>query len=138
MQADFTGAGWSYPLGVARSGTVALSTGTERLEQAMRIILATYPGERPMRPLFGCRLRDFQFECVTPENATAIATEVTRAMDACETRVEVTGVDVVPVVADLGMYSIEIHYVVLDTNHERNLVVPFYSIPGETLPVGER
>ena len=51
---------------------IALVRGTQELEQAMRLILMTYPGERPMRPQFGSRLRDFVFDGATWENATAI------------------------------------------------------------------
>lgn len=134
MQSDFIGAGWSYPLGAAGNGAVAMSRGVDRLEQAMRIVLSTYPGERAMRPDYGCRLRDFQFDPVSPDVAAAIAAEVTRALNSCEPRVEVDDVEVVPVVEKVGLYYLDIRYVVAQTNHERNLVVPFYSIPGE----GER
>ena len=36
----------------------------------MRIILLTYPGERPMRPEFGSRVRDFVFRSVDEEMTT--------------------------------------------------------------------
>ena len=42
------------------------------LEESMRIILLTYPGERPMRPEFGSRVRDFVFRSVDDEMTTAL------------------------------------------------------------------
>lgn len=134
MHADFIGSGWTYPLGVAGNGAVAISGGVAKLEQAMRIVLATYPGERPMRPRFGSRLRDYQFEAVTADNAAAISAEVRDSLHRCEPRADVIGVEVVPVVEEVGMFHIEISYVVGDETHERNLVVPFYAIPGEEVP----
>jgi len=131
MLADFIGAGWSYPLGVRSNGAITTASGIDKLEQAMQIILSTYPGERPMRPEFACRLRDFVFEGVTDENSGRIAGEVTRALAQWEPRVEVQRVDVTPVTEEFGMFHIEISYVVRATNEYRNLVFPFYTIPEE-------
>ena len=46
---DFIGAGWSYPLGTDATGGVALVNRDRELEQAIRLILGTACGERPMR-----------------------------------------------------------------------------------------
>lgn len=131
MTTDFIGRGWSFPVRTEPHGAIAVVEGTANLEKAMRIVLLTYLGERPMRPRFGSRLRDFMFEGVTPENAEAIAQEVRRALHSCETRARVDDVEVVPVGSPVGAFDISIHYTVLATNDQRNLVVPFYSIPGE-------
>src|ERR1700722_17299486 len=96
MEHDFIGAGWAFPVGVDARGAIALARGREELEQAMRLILMTYPGERPMRPRFGSRLRDFVFSGATWENASAIGHEVREALLRWEPRVEVTSVDVTP------------------------------------------
>jgi uncharacterized protein len=126
---DFLGSGWSYPLGVRPNGAIATVSGIDKLEQAMRLVLSTYPGERPMRPEFGCRLRDFLFESVNWENCGEIATEVGRALARWEPRAEIRGVDVVPVADEFGLFHIDIAYLVRATNEERNLVFPFYTIP---------
>src|ERR1044072_4384195 len=64
---DFVGAGWAFPLGVAPQGGIALVRRELELEQAMRLTLATSPGERPMRPEFGSRIRDFVFRPINVE-----------------------------------------------------------------------
>ncbi|HEX6525003.1 MAG TPA: GPW/gp25 family protein [Streptosporangiaceae bacterium] len=128
MQYDFIGAGWAFPVGVDARGAIALARGTDELEQAMRLILMTYPGERPMRPEFGSRLRDFVFDGTTSENASAIGNEVRAALLRWEPRVEVTGVDVTPD-HDAAMLYVDIEYTVRSTNDRRNLVFPFYTIP---------
>jgi phage baseplate assembly protein W len=129
MDHDFIGAGWAFPVGVDARGAVALARGTEELEQAMRLILMTYPGERPMRPAFGSLLRDFVFDGATTENAARIEGEVRRTLLRWEPRVDITDVDVTPGGAEVGLLYIDIKYVVKATNDRRNLVFPFYTIP---------
>lgn len=128
MEHDFIGAGWAFPVGVDARGSIALARGTEELEQAMRLILMTYPGERPMRPKFGSKLRDFVFGGATSENAAAIGHEVRIALLRWEPRVDVTSVDVTPR-NDEAMLYIDIGYTIKATNDRRNLVFPFYTIP---------
>lgn len=131
MTVDFIGRGWAFPLGVQANGAIATSEGVARLEQAMRIILCTHLGERPMRPQFGSRLRDYLFTGVDDASAREIGVEVARAIGSCEPRVDVDNVDVVQMTAPYGGFDIDIRYTVKATNEARNLVVPFYSIPGE-------
>jgi uncharacterized protein len=129
MEHDFIGAGWAFPVDVDARGAIALARGTDELEQAMRLILMTYPGERPMRPAFGSRLRDFIFEGATLGNAAAIESVVREALRRWEPRVNVTKVDVTPIAAEAGLLYIDISYIVKSTNDRRNLVFPFYTIP---------
>ena len=126
---DFVGSGWAFPVGVDSTGQIALARGSRDIEQAMRLILMTYPGERPMRPGFGSRLRDFVFDGATWENAAAVATEVRASLAQWEPRATVTDVVVTPEAVEPGLLSIDIAYVINGTNDPRNLVFPFYTIP---------
>ena len=126
---DFVGSGWAFPVGVDSTGQIALASGSRDIEQAMRLILMTYPGERPMRPRFGSRLRDFVFDGATWENAAAVANEVRASLAQWEPRATVTDVVVTPEADEPGMLSIDIAYVIKGTNDPRNLVFPFYTIP---------
>jgi len=126
---DFVGSGWAFPVGVDATGQIALVSGSREIEQAMRLILSTYPGERPMRPKFGSRLRDFIFDGATWENAAAIAAEVRASLRQWEPRATVADVLVMPEAADPGVLIIDILYTIKGTNDPRNLVFPFYTIP---------
>jgi Bacteriophage baseplate protein W len=126
---DFIGSGWAFPVGVDATGEIALVRGSREIEQAMRLILSTYPGERPMRPRFGSRLRDFIFDGATWENAAAIAAEVRSSLLQWEPRATVADVLVTPEAADPGVLMIDILYTIKATNDARNLVFPFYTIP---------
>jgi Bacteriophage baseplate protein W len=130
-QQDFIGAGWAFPLGVGPQGGIALVRREVELEQAMRLILSTYPGERPMRPEFGSRIRDFVFRSVNIETIAELSHEVRNALLRWEPRVTIEAVLVIPDPSDEGALYIDIQYVVKDTNDRRNLVFPFYTIPDD-------
>lgn len=129
MATDFTGTGWAFPMGVNANGSVAMVGKSRKLEQAMQLILMTYPGERPMKPLWGSRLRDFVFAGATTETAADIAREVMRALHLWEPRVDIDEVNVSVADAASGTLWIDIHYTPKATNDWRNLVFPFYTIP---------
>jgi phage baseplate assembly protein W len=131
MTQDFIGAGWAFPLGVGPQGGIALVRREVELEQAMRLILSTYPGERPMRPEFGSRIRDFVFRSVNIETIAELSHEVRNALLRWEPRVNIEAVLVIPDPSDEGALYIDIQYVVKDTNDRRNLVFPFYTIPDD-------
>ncbi|HEU5474596.1 MAG TPA: GPW/gp25 family protein [Actinophytocola sp.] len=126
---DFVGAGWAFPLGVGPQGGIALVRREVELEQAMRLILSTYPGERPMRPEFGSRIRDFVFRSVNVETISELSRVVRDALLRWEPRVDVEAVVITPDPADHSTLYIDIQYRPKDTNDRRNLVFPFYTIP---------
>lgn len=129
MLQDFIGAGWAFPLGVSSQGGIALVRRDVELEQAMRLILCTYPGERPMRPEFGSRLRDFVFRSVNVETIAELSHEVRNALLRWEPRVDIEAVNVLPDPHDGAALYIDIQYRVKDSSDRRNLVFPFYTIP---------
>jgi phage baseplate assembly protein W len=128
---EFVGRGWSFPLDVTANGTIATIGGPRKLEQAMSLVLTTYPGERPFRPEFGARLRDFVFEGATMEVFSGIEREVRDSLRVWEPRVSVREVFVTADSHQPTLLHIEITYVIKGENDERNLVHPFYTIPDE-------
>jgi phage baseplate assembly protein W len=128
---DFAGRGWAFPMGADPTGGIALVSGEENLIKAMRLILSTYPGERPMRPEFGSRLRDYIFRGIDGPTVADLANEVQSALLRWEPRVDVERVEVVPDPEDDTLVYIDIYYVARATNDRRNLVFPFYTIPEE-------
>ena len=129
--ADFIGRGWAFPIRTDTNGGIALVGREREIAEAIRLIVSTTPGERPMRPEFGCRIHDFVFAPADAMTASAISDEVTRAVTMWEHRVDVEAVDVLQAPDDQTVFYIDIHYRLKATNSRYNLVFPFYVIPGE-------
>ena len=132
--ADFIGKGWSYPLGVSATGGIALSGGDDEISESIRLILGTAPGERPMRPEFGCAIHDFVFAPADVATAGQIAYEVRIALERWEPRIVLEDVQVGFGLADQGTLLIDIRYALRGSNDPRNLVFPFYVIPSHEVP----
>lgn len=131
QQTDFVGAGWAFPPDTSPSGGIALVTREREIEQAIQIILLTYPGERPMRPRFGCPLRDFTFRSADNSTAIELSLAVKSAVMQWEPRVDVIDVVVTPGGDERNRLDIEVIYRIKHTNDMRNLVHPFYTIPDD-------
>ena len=123
---DFLGRGWAFPVWADRGGDVALVEGPRDIEQAIRLILETAPGERIMRPEFGCGIHDYAFAAVDSTRLTMIEDEVEDALTRWEPRIEVLAVDAAVAEAATGRMTVSIEYRVRQTNNEFNLVYPFY------------
>jgi len=129
--ASFVGRGFFWPMEVDHTGSIRLTDGATDIDAAMAVVLATAPGERVMRPDFGCRIWDLLFEPVTANLLGLMAQAVRDALTQWEPRVIVETVDTVPDREDSAVVSIRVGYRVKATNDRRNLVYPFYVIPHE-------
>jgi phage baseplate assembly protein W len=129
--AEILGSGIAFPLQVDRRGGMALAHDETDVDQAIQLILATAPGERPMRPEFGCGVHDFVFDTIDATTVARMEDEIRYALDRWEPRVEVVGVEFGLAAVDRGELVISIAYRLRSTNHIRNLVYPFYVIPAE-------
>ena len=131
MSDDFVGSGWTFPPTTDTTGAVALVSGRSEIEESIRLILATAPGERPMRPEFGCAVHEYVFAPADASTAGAIGAAVRAALRYWEPRIEVGDVTVSLEGAGEGVLYIDVGYSILGTNDPRNLVFPFYVIPRE-------
>jgi uncharacterized protein len=138
MIADFIGAGWNFPLQVDATGGIALATQARDIEQAIELILRTAPGERPMRPEFGCRIQDHLFSPTNTTTAASIAHDVRSALELWEPRIDVEDVRVGFDQQELGTFYIDVGYRIRGYNDSRNLVFPFYVIPEEPAALVEQ
>ena len=100
-------------------------------DPGITLILATAPGERPMRPNFGCGIHDYIFESVDAHVVGRLEREIRIAIDRWEPRIELRQITIDTSSASNGQLPIELEYVVRATNDRRNLVYPFYVIPAE-------
>ncbi len=128
---EFIGSGWAFPLRVDATGGIALVSRLREIEESIRLILGTAPGERPMRPEFGCRIHDEVFSGADAATAGRIASDVRLALRRWEPRIDVDDVTVTVDAEDRTVLYIDLRYTVRATNDQRNLVFPFYTIPSE-------
>ena len=49
----FIGRGWAFPLRTNAAGGIAMVAEEQEIEESIRLVLGTAPGERPMRPSSG-------------------------------------------------------------------------------------
>ncbi|MEV0736835.1 MULTISPECIES: GPW/gp25 family protein [Streptomyces] len=133
MAEQFVGSGWSFPLRIGPTGGIALVSGEREVEEAIRLVLSTAPGERPMRPDFGCAIHDLVFAPVNEQTAGRIQHEVHVSLDRWEPRIEVEDVEVTAGTEQSVLY-IDVRYSIRGTNNPRSLVFPFYVIPSHDEP----
>jgi len=124
------GRGWAFPPQVGRHGGVALTTEIDEIQQAIRIILTTTPGERVMRPTFGSRLHELVFAPINAETLALAKRHVEEALLMWEPRIRLVTVAVTPDY-QAGTLLIALDYEIKATHDRRTLVYPFYLIPQE-------
>ena len=121
------GRGWAMPVALdPRTGLVASAAHEEDIRQSILIILETSPGERIMRPNFGCGIHELVFAAVDSTTLQRIRSTVEEALRRCEARIDVLGVNVDQAATIDGQLVVEIEYRVRQTNQLGNLVFPFY------------
>jgi phage baseplate assembly protein W len=127
----FVGQGIAFPMRVSPTGGIALVSSDAEIAESIRLILGTSPGERPMRPDFGCPIHDHVFAPADSATIGMIGFEVRNALALWEPRIDVTEVVVTQDESRPSLLYIDITYEIRDTNDPRNLVFPFYVIPDE-------
>lgn len=127
---DVLGTGIAFPLHL-EDGKLALARDEDDVEQAVLLILSTAPGERPMRPEFGCGLHGLAFDRIDTRTVGDIDREIRVALDRWEPRVEVETIEFEFSRAEEGVLEIVLSYRLRHTNEIRNLVYPFYVVPAE-------
>jgi uncharacterized protein len=121
----YLGSGWSFPVAPGAARSLPLAHGPEKVAQSIRIILDTEPGERIMRPTFGCGLRRHLMQPNTVATRSLIERDVSQALAQWEPRIRLEGVAVTPG-ADPALVEIAISYVHVRDGRPGNLVYPFY------------
>lgn len=127
----FLGSGWRWPMTIDSQGGVALVHEEADIREAIINILQTAPGERVMRPEYGCGIHDLIFAPMNARTMGLIIRYVQQALGRWEPRIEVPDVEVDVDPDDDSRVLIQVCYRIKSTHDERSLVYPFYIIPEE-------
>jgi uncharacterized protein len=129
--ADRLRTGWAFPpLPDPLDHRLPWKSGASLVRQSIVLILDTEPGERVMRPEFGCGLRRFLMEPNTPATRAAIAREVDAALRSFEDRIELQTVEVTPT-EDPATVLVTIAYVHVRDRSASRIELPFrFDQPG--------
>lgn len=122
---SFLGQGWRFPVTPVPEGQLAYAAGSDKVAQSIWIILDTNPGERVMRPAFGCGIRRYLMAPNTSATRALIKSDVELALANFEPRIKATDIQATPG-DDPALVVIRIAYVHVRDNRPGNLVYPFY------------
>lgn len=121
----FLGRGLAFPIRPT-AGRIGYLEGDDKIEQSIWLILATAPGERVMRPDFGCGIHDLVFEPNTASLRAHVQVQVEEALVRWEPRIDVQNTNVSSPAEQRNQLDISIEYQVRNNNAFHNLVYPFF------------
>lgn len=124
------GRGFTFPLQLDRQGRFAMSEGPAKIEQAVRLVLATRLGERVMRSRFGSEVPALLFESATSGTASRVANAIQKALAQWEPRIDLLAVLVEPDAAAPSHFVASLSYRIRENNSLQNLVYPLYLTEG--------
>jgi uncharacterized protein len=131
---DHVGRGWAFPLDLTAAGGFRIVSGGAEIDASISMILGTAPGERVLRPDFGCAMWAQTFAPLNQSTVGLVEQSVREALDRWEPRIDVESVKG-EADRDNDRVLVSVTYRVRATNDHRNLVHPFYVIPQEENPV---
>jgi phage baseplate assembly protein W len=133
---DFLGRGFAFPFLPGADRRLALAGEEERIRQSLWIILSTAPGERLMRPDFGCGIHDLVFEPNSAALRGRVAARVRVALTRWEPRIDLLDVQVGTDDVERNHLFVSIDYRIRTNNAFYNLVYPFFLNEGVGRPAG--
>jgi len=125
-QKTILGTGLAFPIQTNPRGEIQLVSSDLDITQSIRIILGTHPGERVMRPTFGCRVHEMMFEPRDATTMSLIKKYVDEALQLWEPRIQVFAINTQSSDEQDGAIFVEIEYQVKATHDTRSIVYPFF------------
>jgi uncharacterized protein len=124
---SFLGRGWIFPPEFTKkSKRLLMVSGEMDIEESLKILLSTTPGERIMQPEFGCNIKSLVFEDFSLSVRTLSKEIIKRAILFFETRICVNEINFELEESMNGHINILIDYTVRSTNTRFNMVYPYY------------
>lgn len=134
QQDDFLAKGWSFPPTFNdRLKSVEMTEKVEDINNSLKILLTTTPGERVMQPKYGCNMDEMIFEPLSTQVKTIMKDKIKTAILYFEPRIDVTSINMNTTNELEGEIIIEIEYILRATNNRYNFVFPFYINEGTEL-----
>jgi len=134
MDKAFIGIGWSFPPAFPReSGTVDMSHDLKDIEESLRILIGTLPGERVMLPEYGAAMSDLLFESMDTGTQTLFFDRLKTAVLQHEPRIEILNLELDNSFLTEGRIMLTLDYRVRATNSRFNFVYPFYVAEGSQI-----
>jgi phage baseplate assembly protein W len=103
------------------AGRIAMVTDDHAIRQAIILLLTTIPGERVMRPEYGCPLHRLMFAPNDPTTAGLAIHYVRQALLRYEPRIEITSLDARADPVDGARLVVSLDYRVKGTNRKAML-----------------
>lgn len=120
----FLGRGWSFPPQITDGGA-RMSAYEQDIEESLRVLFSTSPGERVNRFDYGCPLRRYAFEPMDTGTVVRMRNDIARAVTLFEPRITLEDVSFEEH-AEEGLLLIKLTYTIVRTNNRNNMVYPFY------------
>jgi phage baseplate assembly protein W len=122
----FLGRGWGFPIRPGPDGGLRLTDQEEAIRNSIFLILSTAPGERLMRPDFGCGIHDLVFQANTADLRGSVQARVRESLVRWEHRIDVLDVRAEAPPLAGHQLLIRIDYRIRSNNALYNLVYPFF------------
>lgn len=125
---SFFGTGWGFPVAFSkqRGCTVRLSSDIEDIRESLQILLSTRPGERVLRPDYGCNLSDLLFDPMNTNLTTYVKEMLSKAILYYEPRINLNDIRIDLSQQLEGILLIELFFEVRATNSRFNFVYDYY------------
>jgi len=136
---SFLGTGWAFPPSFEPRGKKnKMVSAEDDIAESIRIIINTIPGERIMRPTFGCDLRKLLFDSSDLRLISNANEIIGNALLNFEPRVKFIKCEVFKKEEEDGLLKIMVYYSIIATNTRHNIVFPFYIKEGTNISAIDR
>ena len=123
---DIVGRRIVFPFRLDDRNQIGMVADHQAIRQSINVIINTVPGERVMRPEFGCEIHSLIFWPANHQTAALAERYVKEALTRWEPRIDLHEIEVTPGTADRGELFIKVEYSLKGEHDPRSLVYPYY------------
>ena len=123
---DFDDMSSSIGIQTAGNGKIAMVSNREAIRQAIMLLLSTMPGERVMRPEYGCHLQKLAFMPNDPTTHGLAIHYVRTALMQWEPRIDIIDLDADPNVNNPNIMELSLSYRIRHLQQSEQLVIAYH------------